>query len=161
MMYAEAKDTSEVRYLRADQPGGQFATFLPREKGHRYYLDHREDKFYIRTNKFGRNFAVVTTPVKDTDPKNWKVLVAHRDNMRIQRLDVFKDFAVVVEKGDALDHLRVHDFKTGTWKEIDYPEPVYAVFAGGTPDFESHTYRYNYQSFVTPSSVFDYDIANG
>jgi oligopeptidase B len=158
---SEAKDTSETRYLRADRPSEQFTTFLPREKGHRYYVDHREGLFYIRTNKNGRNFAVVTAPEKDPAQKNWKVFVAHRDNMRIQRLDVFKDFAVVVEKGNALDHLRVHDFKTGKWNEIEYPEPVYSVFSGGTPDFDSHTYRYNYQSLVTPSSVFDYDVTTG
>src|SRR5207245_11118348 len=91
-------------------------------------------------------------------PKNWKVLVSHRDNTRVQDIDVFKDFAVSVERGDALDHLRIHDFKTGTWKEIAHPEPVYSVFPAGTPDYESRTFRYNYQSFLTPSSVFDYDV---
>ena len=57
-LQSEAKDTSETRYLRADQPAGNFSVFLPREKGHRYYLDHREGLFYIRTNRSGRNFAV-------------------------------------------------------------------------------------------------------
>jgi hypothetical protein len=33
-------------------------------------------------------------------------------------------------RGDALDHLRVYDFKTGTWTSIAFPEPVYAVFPG-------------------------------
>ena len=74
---------------------------------------------------------------------------------------MFKDFAVSFERGDALDRLRFHDFKNGTWKEIAYPEPVYAVVPGSTPDYESHTYRYNYQSLVTPSSVFDYEVATG
>jgi oligopeptidase B len=161
LLQSESKDTSETRYLRADQPAGQFAVFLPREKGHRYYLGHREKLFYIRTNKSGHNFAVMTAPDNDPAPKNWKVFVAHRDNVRIQDIDVFKDFIVLVEKGDALDHLRIHDFKTGTWKEVAYPEPVYSVFPGGTPDYESHTYRYNYQSFITPSSIFDYDVITG
>jgi oligopeptidase B len=160
-LQSEAKDTSEAQYLRADRPADAFAVFLPREKGHRYYLDHREGLFYIRTNKGGRNFAVMTTPVNSIAPKSWKVFIAHRDNVRIQDIDVFKDFAVSVEKGDALDHLRIHDFKTGTWQEIAFPEPVYSVFPGGTPDYESHTYRYNYQSLLTPSSIFDYDVTTG
>ena len=78
--------------------------------------------------------------------------------MGIRDIDLFRDFAVSVEKGDALDHLRIHDFKTGAWKEITYPEPVYSVFPGGTLDYESQTYRYNYQSFTTPPSVFDYEV---
>ena len=158
-LQSEAKDTSEVRYLRAGQPGEKFAVFQTREKGHRYYLDHREGLFYIRTNERGRNFEVMTAPVNDIGHR--KVFVPHRDNMRIQDIDLFQDFAVSVERGDALDHLRIYDFKTGAWKEIAYPEPVYSVFPGGKPDYESRTYRYNYQSFVTPSSVFDYDVTTG
>jgi len=160
-LQSEAKDTSEARYLRADRPADTFTVFLPREKGHRYYLDHREELFYIRTNKSGRNFAVMTAPENNPAPGNWKVFLAHRDDVRLQNIDLFKDFAVSVEKSNALDHLRIYDFMSGVWKEITYPEPVYSVFPGGTPDYESSTYRYNYQSLVTPSSVFDYDVNTG
>ena len=160
-LQSEAKDTSEARYLRADRPADTFTVFLPREKGHRYYLDHREGLFYIRTNKSGRNFAVMTAPENNPAPGNWKVFLAHRDDVRLQNIDLFKDFAVSVEKSNALDHLRIYDFKSGVWKEIAYPEPVYSVFPGGTPDYESSTYRFNYQSLVTPSSVFDYDVNTG
>jgi len=160
-LQSEAKDTSEARYLRADRPADTFNVFLPREKGHRYYLDHREGLFYIRTNKSGRNFAVMTAPENNPAPGNWKVFLAHRDDVRLQNIELFKDFAVSVEKSNALDHLRIYDFMSGVWKEITYPEPVYSVFPGGTPDYESSTYRYNYQSLVTPSSVFDYDVNTG
>jgi len=161
ILQIEAKDTSEARYLRADRPADPFTLLLAREKGHRYYLDHREGLFYIRTNKSGHNFAIVTAPVNDPVPKNWKTFVAQRDNVRIQDIDLFKDFAVLFERGDALDHLRIYDFKAGAWKEVAYPEPVYSVFPGGTPEYESRTYRYNYQSFLTPPSVFDYDVFTG
>jgi oligopeptidase B len=158
---SEAKDTSEARYLRADRPADNFAMFLPREKGHRYYLDHREGMFYIRTNRLGRNFAVMTAPDSDPALKNWTVFLAHRADTRVQDIDVFKDFAVSVEKSNALDHLRIYEFKTKAWKEISYPEPVYSASPAGNADFDTHTYRYNYQSLVTPSSVFDYDVTTG
>ena len=41
----ESKDTTEFRYLRASEPAKDFAVFLPREKKHRYYVDHRENEF--------------------------------------------------------------------------------------------------------------------
>ena len=72
-LQSEAKDTSETRYLRADRPADKFSVFLPREKGHRYYVDHREGLFYIRSNKSGRNFAIMTAPENDPAPKNWNV----------------------------------------------------------------------------------------
>jgi len=157
----EAKDTSEARYLAAARPEGEFATFLPREKKHRYYLDHRESQFYIRTNQTGINFAIMTAAESDTARKNWKVFLPHRDDVRLDGLDLFHDFAVSVEKSQALTQLRVYDFKAGTWTAIGFPEPVYSVFPGGTPEYESTTYRYNYQSLITPSSIYDYDTRGG
>jgi oligopeptidase B len=153
----EATDTSEVRYLRANQPQGNFAVLLPRENKHRYYLDHREGLFYIRTNKPGKDFAVVTAPENDPSPKNWKVFIPYQSGVRIEDVDLFRDFAVSVEKTQALNRLRVHNFKTGAWTAIEFPEPVYSAFPAGTPDYEAREYRYNYQSLVTPSSVYDYD----
>jgi oligopeptidase B len=157
----EAKDTSEARTLSAARPRGNFAVFLPREKKHRYYVDHREGTFYIRTNQDGINFAIMTAPESNPARQNWKVFLAHRDDVRLENIDLFQDFAVSVEKSQALTHLRVHNFKTGTWTNIAFPEPVYSVFPGGTPEYESTTYRYNYQSLITPSSIFDYDTRSG
>ncbi len=158
---AEAKDTAEARYLRADDPQGEFRVLVPREKGHRYYLDHRDGLFYIRTNKPGKDFAVVTAPEADVSPENWKVFIPHREGVRIEDIDLFRNFAVSIEKSEALHHLRVHDFRTGQWREISFPETVYTALPAGTPDFEATAYRYNYQSLVTPSSVYDYDPVTG
>src|SRR5258708_3212487 len=57
--------------------------------------------------------------------------------------------------------MRVYDFKSGTWKNIPFPEPVYSSFPGSTPDYNSKTYRYGYESLITPSSIFDYDTRTG
>jgi oligopeptidase B len=150
-------DTTEFRYLRAARPQDGFAVMLPREKRHRYYVDHREGLFYLRTNKQAANFRVVTAPENDPGPGNWKTFVPHRDDVLVSRIDLFRDFAVAVEKEKALSRLRVYDFHSGQWNTIPFQEPVYAASPGSTPDYESKTYRYNYQSFLTPPSVFDYD----
>lgn len=157
----DSKDTNEFRWLRADQPQASFAVFLPREKKHRYYVDHREDLFYIRTNKPGRNFAIMTAPESDPAPGNWKVFIPQQDDALLEHLDLFRDFAVAVTRSQAVDHLRVYDFQSAQWTAIPFPEPVYAASPGGTPEFDSKTYRYNYQSFITPPSVFDYDVRAG
>jgi oligopeptidase B len=157
----EAKDTSEMRYLAASKPQDNFALFLPREKKHRYYIDHREGTFYIRTNQSDINFAIMTAAENDVARKNWKTFLAHRDDVRLDGIDLFHDFAVSVEKSQAATQLRVFNFKTKVWSEIAFPEPVYSASPGDTPEYESSTYRYNYQSLITPSSIFDYDTRTG
>ncbi len=166
LIQIESKDTSEFRYLRAAEPGKSFTVFLPREKKHRYYVDHREKEFYIRTNlsvdgKELKDFQIVTAPEAHPGREHWKIFVAHTPGTLIENFDTFKDFLVVTDKRQALNHLRVYNFSSSQWSEIPFPEPVYAVFASANPEYETEAYRYNYQSFTTPPSVFDYAVKSG
>jgi oligopeptidase B len=161
LLGAYSTDTTEFRYLRAEQAHSSFAVFLPREKQHRYFVDHRENLFYIRSDKGARNFQVLTAPDTDPSAKNWKVFIAHDKDVLVENIDLFRNFAVSVEKSQALNHLRVFDFKSGKWSTIAFPEPVYTASPGMTPEYDSTTYRYTYQSLITPPSVFDYDTVTG
>ena len=161
LLSSESTDATEFRYLRADQPSSSFTVFLPREKQHRYFLDHRENLFYIRSDKGAKNYQVFTAPENDPQPNNWKIFIPHDKDVLIDGIDLFRDFAVSVEKSQALNRMRIFDFKSGKWSAISFPEPVYAAFPGDTPDYASKTYRYSYQSLLTPSSVFDYDTQTG
>jgi oligopeptidase B len=153
----EAKDTSEVRYVRSAEPMAAWSVLLPREKKHRYYLEHHENMFYIRSDKAGPNFSVVTAPETDPRPENWKTFIPLRPDVLIEDIDLFRNFAAVVERSNASDQIRIYNFKTSAWTPIAFPEEVSAASAGATPDYDSPTYRYHYQSFITPPSVFDYD----
>lgn len=160
-LVSRATDTWEVKVLEADRPEGGFRSVLPREKGHKYDVDHREGLFYIRTNKGARNFRMVTAPAADPSLKNWKPFIDHRSDVLLQGIDLFKDHAVVHEKASGLDKLRVLDFAAGTWLDIAFPEPVYMAYGAGTPEYDSRLFRYGYQSMVTPSSIYDFDMRLG
>src|SRR5262249_22497647 len=65
------------------------------------------------------------------------------------------------ERENGLEKLRVMDLKTGSERFVEFPEPTYSVFPDANPEFNTDTFRYRYQSLVTPSSVYDYDINTG
>ena len=46
-------------------------------------------------------------------------------------------------------------------RRVEYPEPVYAAILGPNAEFDATTLRYDYQSLITPMSVFDYDMNSG
>lgn len=158
MLDVHSTDTWEVRYAAADQPASKFPAFLPREKKHKYSVDHRENLFYIRSNKNAKNFQLLTAPDGTPEPKNWKVFVAHDPDVLNLGVDLFRDAAVVVAKSKALVTMRVYDFKKAAWTSIPFPESVYSAFPTTNPEYVSQTFRYSYQSPVTPQSVFDYDM---
>jgi len=162
--------TSEVRYLAADRPGEAWRVLLPREAGHEYYVTHHGDRFYIRTNERGAlNFKLVSAPAAAPGRENWKEVIAHRPGVMLDDVDMFKDFYVVTERGNATPRLRVFDFKTDRATDIGVPEPVYSISLstnrsssfGANREFDTQKVRYNYQSFITPASVYDYDVKTG
>jgi oligopeptidase B len=154
-------DTWDRWLLPAATPGGELRPVLPREKGHKYDVEHRDGTLFIRTNKDAKNFRLVTAPLADPSPARWKPFVEHRPDVLLEDVEVFRDFVVLQEKQAGLNHIRVHGFSDGRWKEVAFPEPVYTAFASGTPEFDSKRLRYGYQSLTTPSSVYDYDMEAG
>ncbi len=160
-LYSESSITSEVRYLPSGEGEKEFTLLLAREEGHEYSVGHREGLFYIRTNKEAKNFRLVTAPVENPSPGNWKELVPHRTGIKLEDVALFKDHAVFSERENALNTLRVLDFRTDKIQGIVFPEPVYSAFAGANPEFNTMNFRYSYQSFITPSSVFEYNMESG
>jgi oligopeptidase B len=123
--------TSEARYIPADQPMAEWKLMEPRKQDVEYYPEHNGSFFYIRVNDAGRNFRLVKAPVTDPGSKNWQEVVPHRADVMLEDTDFFKNYYISYEREKGLPQIRVTKF------------------------------RYGYQSFITPQSVFEYDLANG
>jgi oligopeptidase B len=154
-----AKTSREFRFLRADDPAGTFQMIVPREAGHEYDVDHYNDTFYITTNKGAKNFRVVTAPMSDpSEQQNWKPFIEHNPAIKIENLTFFANHLVVSEREGGLNYLRVVDMKSNQSHRIATEEPDYAMSLSSNPEFNTTTVRFAYQSMVTPSSVYDYDM---
>ncbi len=156
----EAKDTTEALYLRADHPADHFAVFLPREKKHRYYVDHREGLFYIRTNKHGRNFEIVTAPVADPARKNWKPFVPQRDDVLVQDIDLFRDFAVLageIRRAQPPSRLQFPDRRPG--RTSPSPSPCTRPSPAARPTTIPRPSATTIRASSRRPSIYDYDVA--
>jgi oligopeptidase B len=49
----------------------------------------------------------------------------------------------------------------GDSQRLKFAEPAYSASVGANPEFVTNFVRYQYESFVTPRSVFDFDLATG
>ena len=150
--------TSEVRYLSASTPAGDWKLIAEREQGVEYYADHLGDQFYIRTNDRGRNFRLVSTPIADLRKNQWKEIIPVRDHVMLSNFEPFQDFYVLFEREDGLPQLTVVGLADGASHRIAFPEPVYTASPQINREFQTKLFRYSYQSLVTPGSVFDYDV---
>jgi oligopeptidase B len=163
MIFLEAysKTSTEVRYLPADNPNATPKVVLARAADHEYDVDHRNNLFYIRTNKGAKNFRIVTAPVADPAEKNWKDFVAHKPAVKLDGISLFADHAVLSEWENGLQQLEILDFKTNKRRRIEFPEPVYSAGLSNNREYNTTIVRYTYNSLVTPSSTFDFDTTTG
>ncbi|MFB3815053.1 MAG: S9 family peptidase [Terriglobales bacterium] len=159
LMLLRSHTTTEVRYIPADEPGAEWKTIEPRQANVEYYPDHHGDYFYIRVNDAGRNFRLVKAPVADPAKKNWVEVVPVRPNVMLEGVQTFKNFYVLREREDGLQQLKVVSFANGESKRIEFPETAYSVFPDNNREFDTTQYRFRYMSFITPMSVYDYDVA--
>jgi oligopeptidase B len=160
-LFSGSHTTTEARYLPADQPAGDFKVLEPRKQDVEYYPDHNGDFFYIRVNDAGRNFRMVKAPVGDPRSANWQEVVPHRANVMLDDMDLFKNYYVLSERENGLPQLRVTGMADGQSRRIEFQEAAYATYPWVNREFDTTKFRYGYQSFITPRSVFEYDMVSG
>ena len=174
ILLAASHTTSEVRFLPAGNPAGEFRVISPREDSHEYYAEHHprldagspaSNVFLIRTNSGGRTFRLVTAPVDDPQQSNWQELVPNRPNVMLSAVEPFHTQLVLFEREGGLPFLRVIPLPArseellGASYRIPFDEPAYNAAPGSNPEFDQTHFRYSYESFITPRSVLDFDFA--
>ena len=152
---------SDYHILSANDPDGEFNNFSPRGTEHEYSIDHYQDKFYIITNWEAKNNRLMETSENATDMGNWKEVIAHRNDVHLLGMEIFKDHLVLNERKDGLRGLRVINQKNGQDEYINFGEQTYTARISVNEEFNTNILRYGYTSMVTPSSTYDYNMDTG
>ncbi|OLT31285.1 oligopeptidase B [Rhodococcus sp. CUA-806] len=176
LIYVGSKITSECLVLESENPKGEFRVVLPRVDGVEYSVEHAvvkgEDRFLIQHNGSvdgwgtdgakAENFLLAEAPVDD--PADQTIIVAHREDVRLEDVDAFADHLVLNYRREALMRLAIwplDDNGYGEYHEMEFDEELFAVGAGANPEWDQPLLRMVYTSFVTPAKVYDYDLKSG
>jgi oligopeptidase B len=152
--------SSETRYVRAETPGEPFRVFEPRQKNVEYSVAHSGDRFFIRTNEGAPDFKVMETPITQPAKANWKEFIPGREGVVIGGLEEFKDYLTIFERQNGVERVRVISLKSRMQNDVDFPETAYEVYGKDNEEFDTRVLRFVYSSFVTPDSVYDYDMVS-
>ena len=159
LIHSEQTLTSEMRYLDADNPQGEFQVIAPRERGVEYSADHVGNRFIIRTNLEAENFRLMWAPVSRPGRANWRELIPGRDDAFLQDVEVFRNFMVVTERRGGLRHLRVIPWNGSEEYEVEIDDPAYVTWVDENHEFDTRVLRYGYSSPNTPETIYDLDLA--
>jgi oligopeptidase B len=165
----ESHATSEVRALRLDsavqREGWDRARAMtliePRRPEIEYYVEHSGESVFILTNDGATNFRVMETTVDDLSRNRWREIIAHRPSVKIESLEAFERFLVVVERENGLKRIRVIDLITRESRYVAFDEAVYTVWLEFNPEFHATALRFSYSSLTTPRTVYQHDMERG
>ncbi|RZM88730.1 MULTISPECIES: oligopeptidase B [unclassified Escherichia] len=159
VIHLASATTSEVRLLDAEMADAEPFVFLPRRKDHEYSLDHYQHRFYLRSNRNGKNFGLYRTRMRDE--QEWEELIPLRDNIMLEGFTLFTDWLVVEERQRGLTSLRQINRKTREVIGIAFDDPAYVTWIAYNPEPETSRLRYGYSSMTTPDTLFELDMDTG
>ena len=148
--------TSEVRLIPAADPLAAPVVVRRRTTGVEYDVDIRGDTLFVRTNDAHVNFRLATAPL--ASPGDWRDLIPGDDRVYRRGLTAFASYLALSERVDGLDGVRLI-FPDGSERCIAFPEASFTVGIASNPEADAPLLRLSYSSMVTPTTVYDYDVA--
>jgi len=158
-VHSSATLSSEVSLVPLKNPDLAPQVFLPRERGHRYLLDHNGQEFFIRTNWQAPNYRIMATLRAGDELAKWREIIGHREDVYLDSFKVFHDALVLREKVAGLNNLRVVRFDDSNLDySLSHSEDAFEVDFGKNQELATTKLRYTYTSMTTPRSVYEIDM---
>lgn len=153
--------STECRILEADNPCGEFRIFQERQSDLEYNIYHYGEYFYILTNFNGAdNFQLMKTPLHQTSLENWIQVIAPREDVLLEGIEIFKDYLVVSERFNGLSQIKIQPWDSSIPSYyLPFNSQTYDAYIGVNIDFNTNILRYGYQSLATPASIIDFDMS--
>ncbi|XP_062159653.1 uncharacterized protein LOC133866997 [Alnus glutinosa] len=164
---SESKNTRFNFCLDVSKPEDGLKVLTPRLDGIDTSVSHRGDHFFIRRRSDECfNSEIVACPLDNTSATT--VLLPHRESVKIQDIQLFKDHLVVYEREKGLPKVTIYGLPDAGeplkslqgGHIVDFIDPIYLVERLES-QFTSSILRFAYSSMKTPRSVYDYDMKAG
>ena len=159
LIHSESTISSEIRFVSADQPAASFQMLQARIPHLEYAADHFGDYFYIRTNDQAQNFKLVKAPLANPSKENWIEVIPHRPETLFEDFDLFSKLLVTQERSNGLTQIHIQPWESEAMgHSLAFEDETYTAYVGTNPEFDTNLLRFVYNSLVSPSSVYEYDM---
>ncbi|MDN3722969.1 prolyl oligopeptidase family serine peptidase [Aequorivita sp. SDUM287046] len=159
LILSPSVSTSGNKLLIKDltKPNSKFVTILDNTDTDSFVLENVGSKLYIVTNMDAPNKKVVTVDAENPTPENWKDFIPETENVLSPGTgggNIFANYMV-----DAVSKVLQYDYDGKLIREVELPGVGSA--AGFSAKKEERELYYSFTNYVTPGSIYKYDIASG
>lgn len=165
IIFSSQGEVQESYALRADlaQPLQKIAG---RELGCQQKIDHAYGYFYLLENGRHKNFLLRRVIDQQPESAHWQTLQEGSDQRYLLAIQCFATHLVLKLRESGIDQIEILAYPSGDTDlphmqpahRIPFDEAVYTVSLGLNVEFTQRHLRLNYESMVSPATVYDYQL---
>lgn len=167
----DSKTTSEVRVVDSDAPEATPVLVAARDEGVEYHVDHHRDpngvdRLYVLTNANGAtNFELCVTDLAAPGRDHWRVVVPHREDVRLDDAEVFATHVVLADRAGGTTRVTcaaiAPDGSVAPPEPIEFPVAPVTAWVGANAEFDTPRLRVRWTSLAQPNTDSDFDLTTG
>ena len=163
VVVASQGETQESYVIKSDL-SGKLKKMVDREAGFQQSVDHAHGYFYLLANDTTSNFRLARVSDENPGVENWVSLQAGSSQNYLLDLKTFDEFLVLISRANGLETIELLTYPTQatdmTRRAINFPESVFTAALGVNREFGADHVRLNYESMITPDTVYDYQVSD-
>lgn len=150
---------SEVRYLRSDDPTGNWRLFQSRRANIFYQLEHWHGELLILTNEGAENFTVRAVAEKDPNPAQAHDVIPYDASRYLQGILPFQKQLVLYGRRGGLTQVWIYDGRSLT--QLTWNAPLYTVSPGPNLGYDVPEVLVRFQSLIRPKQDYAVNLTSG
>ncbi|RAJ83535.1 prolyl oligopeptidase [Chitinophaga dinghuensis] len=156
---SEGTSGEEIRVWDLKNPAQKdFSVLIPGFKFEPAVIENNGDKLLVRTNHNAPNYKIVEIDPKHPEESNWKTIVAETPEA-LQSVGTGGGKLFLSYLKDASSYIVQYDLDGKNKRPVKLPGIGSA--GGFGAEKNEKAFYYTYSSYVTPATVYKYDIATG
>jgi len=150
---------SGVSVIDANNVKAQPKRLIEREENLEYDIAKHGDWYYIVTNLNAVNFQLMKVQKDKAHKKaNWQTVIAARDDVKLEGIDLFANHLVYKEREMGQSRLTVRNLTSGDEQTLGFNDSSYMIHAYGNNELDNPRLRVYYASMTTPGTSYDIDL---
>lgn len=135
----------------------ELVTIVDNEDTESYVIDNEGSRLFIVTDRNAPNRKIVTVDASNPTPGNWQDLIPETENVLSPSTAGGYIFTEYMK--DAVSNVKQYDYEGNLVREVELPGVGSA--GGFSAKEEEDVLYYNFTNYVTPGSIFKYNIEEG
>ncbi|MCB5270729.1 MAG: prolyl oligopeptidase family serine peptidase [Candidatus Cloacimonetes bacterium] len=161
VLLSESKNTNQAWHMDTRSPGSGFHLIAPARTGVTYYPDILAGQLYLQTDLWCPDGSIARCSLSEPGMESWTEIIPGVEGSPLSSFWLQDGCLAFIRRKEGSKVLRVYSLDTVQEISSFIPEQASDLgFWGGTLADEPYLY-YSVESYLHPTRIFRYDLANG